>query len=138
MAIIQNERLHDVLHNSLWMSYSEVQPLLDTSTIPDRGSVAYISGFMERFVRSENLFTPDGFDTLTQKFVALRKKDKSFYNREVADFALFLSGMNPERLKKKGYWNNFLFMALYTVFFPDLSGAGGKLPALRCRHHKCT
>ncbi|HIG96935.1 MAG TPA: hypothetical protein HA230_01145 [Candidatus Aenigmarchaeota archaeon] len=102
MAIIQNERLHDVLHNSLWMSYSEVQPLLDTSTIPDRGSVAYISGFMERFVRSENLFTPDGFDTLTQKFVALRKKDKSFYNREVADFALFLSGMNPERLKKKG------------------------------------
>lgn len=102
MTIIQDERLRDVLHQSLWMSYSDTQPLLDTGAIPDKGSVAYISGFMERFVRSENLFTPDGFDTLTQRFVALRNRGKSFYNRDVADFALFTFGMTPEKLRKKG------------------------------------
>src|SRR3989338_4144210 len=102
MTIIQNERLCDVFRQSLWMSYSDTQPLSDTGAIPDRGSVAYISGFMERFVRSENLFTPDGFDTLTQRFFALHDRGESFYSREVADFALFNLGMVPERLKAKG------------------------------------
>ncbi len=102
MAIIQDERLRDVLHHSLWMSYSDTQQLSDTGAVHDMGCVAYISGFMERFVRSENLFTPDSFDTLTQRFIALGNRGKSFYNREVADFSLFLLGMAPERLVRRG------------------------------------
>ena len=105
MGVIQDESLHDVLYNSLWMSCSEFDPRTtdtDVGTVRDMSSVAYISGFMERFVRSENLFTSYGFDTLTQRFVALRKKGKSFYNKEVADFALFNFGMLIEKLRKKG------------------------------------
>ena len=102
MAIIQNERMHDVLYQSLWMSYSDIQDIADTDTIPDRGSVSYISGFMERFVRADKLFTPDGFDTLTQRFRASRERGQPFYNKEVADFALFSLGMVPEGLDGKG------------------------------------
>jgi len=135
MTIIQNERLCDVFRQSLWMSYSDTQPLSDTGAIPDRGSVAYISGFMERFVRSENLFTPDGFDTLTQRFFALHDRGESFYSREVADFTLFNLGMVPERLKAKGLMSFYTdtgatsYSWLYTQSsFPTFQELGENLP----------
>ena|SRR5688572_8535959 len=107
MELVSTEIPRDFFYTAVWLASQDYcKTPRDTGRVDDIDAISYISDLMSRYISTDRIISAYLFgnaETLSEKVLAADKASSRRMPsllKESGDFALFSSGMFPERLAK--------------------------------------